>query len=72
MLDEVARVREAVAIFAHVSTEAISDRLLERWGWEPHTKMRGRHWVKRFYNGYAENDISRYLRDTSAQRGHKT
>ncbi len=61
MLDEVARQRQAVAIFAHVSTDAISDRLLLRWGWEPHAnKLRGRHWIKRFYDGYPIVDLDRY------------
>ncbi len=31
MLDEIARIREAVAIVAHISTTSISDRLLRRW-----------------------------------------
>jgi hypothetical protein len=62
LLDEVARLRQSVAILAHVSTEAISDRLLQRWGWEPHAgQLQGRHWIKRFYNGYPKVDIDRYL-----------
>jgi len=53
ILDEVARLRQCVAILAHVSNDAISDRLLTRWGWERHAlDMAGRHWIKRFYNGY--------------------
>ncbi|MGV3486536.1 MAG: hypothetical protein ACO1RT_19115, partial [Planctomycetaceae bacterium] len=62
VLDEVARLREAVAILAHVSTDAISDRLLLRWGWEPHaSNLDGRHWIKRFYNGYRPLDVERYV-----------
>ena len=62
LLDEVARLRQSVAILAHVSTEAISDRLLQRWGWEPHAgQLQGRHWIKRFYNGYPKVDIDRYF-----------
>lgn len=62
VLDEVARLREAVAILAHVSTDAISDRLLLRWGWEPHaSNLDGRHWIKRFYNGYRPLDVDRYV-----------
>lgn len=61
MLDEVARLRQAVAILAHVSTDAFSDRLLIRWGWQPHAqRMTGRHWIKRFYNGYPAVDVERY------------
>lgn len=62
LLDEVARLRQSVAILAHVSTEAISDRLLRRWGWEPHaSQMQGRHWIKRFYDGYPKVDLDRYM-----------
>jgi hypothetical protein len=61
ILDEIARLRGAVAILAHVSTDAISDRLLRRWGWEPHANhMAGRHWIKRFYDGYPTVDLNRY------------
>ena len=53
VLDELARLRRSVAIFAHVGTTAISDRLLLRWGWQQHAeKLTGRHWVKRFYDGH--------------------
>lgn len=62
MLDEVARLRGAVAIFAHVSTTKISDRLLMRLGWQRHLlSSSGRHWVKRFYDGYPDHDLHRYL-----------
>lgn len=56
VLDKVAELRRAQAIFAHVSTSAISDRLLVRWGWEPlGGESRGRQWVKRFYDGYPDH-----------------
>lgn len=59
VLDEIARLRRAIAIFAHVGTSAISDRLMLRWGWQPHaTKISGRHWIKRFYDGYAIQDLT--------------
>lgn len=55
VLDEIAQLRQSVAIFAHVSTSAISDRLLCRWGWEQHAaRLGGRHWIKRFYDGYPD------------------
>jgi hypothetical protein len=63
VLDEIAGIRGAVAIFAHISTTAVSDRLLLRYGWESHLHgTPGRHWVKRFYNGYPDTDIRPYLR----------
>lgn len=62
ILDEVARLRGAVAIFSHVSTTKISDRLLMRLGWQQHLLgSPGRHWVKRFYDGYPNHDVHRYL-----------
>ncbi len=52
-LDEVARIQSSLAIVAHVSTSSISDRLLTRWGWEQHClQWKGRHWIKRFYDGH--------------------
>ena len=62
VLDEIARIRKASAIVAHVSTESISDRLLNRLGWERHLQhWSGRHWIRRFYDGYPEPVIARYL-----------
>jgi len=66
ILDEVARLRGAVAIFAHVSTTGITDRLLRRLGWQRHLMGEpGRHWIKRFYDGYPDHDLHRYS-------GHQT
>jgi len=69
ILDEVAKLRRAVAILAHVSTDAITDRLLRRWGWEPHAgNLSGRHWIKRFYDGYHHVDLDRYHRNLNSQK----
>lgn len=58
VLDRIARLRQSVAIFAHVGTSAISDRLLCRWGWQQHAaRLGGRQWIKRFYDGYPEHSI---------------
>ena len=62
VLDEIARIRSASAIVAHVSTGTISDRLLSRLGWEQHLQnWSGRHWIKRFYDGYPASTLHRYL-----------
>jgi hypothetical protein len=54
-LDEVARLKRVDAIVCHVTNGRISDRLFERWGWQPHClKWRGRHYIKRFYGCYPE------------------
>ena len=55
LLDEVARLQAAHAIVADVSNARLSDRLLLRWGWQPHcTHWRGRHFIKRFYGTYPD------------------
>lgn len=67
MLDEIAKIRGATAIVAHVSTGTISDRLLSRLGWERHLEhWKGRHWIKRFYDGYPESTIARYMPEPKA------
>jgi hypothetical protein len=61
VLDEVARIRRASAIVAHVTNGKISDRLLSRLGWEQHVShWQGRHWIRRFYDGYPASTIGRY------------
>jgi len=62
VLDAIARQRRSLAILAHVSTSAITDRLLRRWGWEAHLPQQaGRHWIKRFYEGYPASRLADYL-----------
>jgi hypothetical protein len=62
VLDEIARLRGATAIVAHVSNHQISDRLLARLGWQQHLQhWQGRHWIRRFYDGYPESVLHRYL-----------
>lgn len=61
VLDEVARVRGASAIVAHVTNQNISDRLLSRLGWQRHMdQWSGRHWIRRFYDGYPDSALHRY------------
>jgi hypothetical protein len=61
LLNEIARIRGAQAIVAHVSNGKISDRLLQRHGWQPHMPdWDGRHWIRRFYDGYPESTLSRF------------
>lgn len=62
VLEEIARIRGACAIVAHISTASISDRFMERQGWERHLQhWSGRHWIRRFYDGYPEPRLHRYL-----------
>jgi len=67
ILSEIARTRNALAIVAHVSNGNISDRLLQRTGWERHlSSWKGRHWIRRFYDGYPDFVLDRYLADLSS------
>jgi hypothetical protein len=53
LLDEVARVKQSDAILCDVWNLNISDRLLARWGYEPHKPQRWhRNFIKRFYGEY--------------------
>jgi hypothetical protein len=53
LLDEVARVKQSDAILCDVWNLRISDRLLARWGYEPHKPQRWhRNFIKRFYGQY--------------------
>ncbi len=53
VLDEVARIKGSLAIVANVTNDKISDRVLSRWGWQPHClNWSGRHFIKRFYEKY--------------------
>ena len=54
-LDAIAQVRQSAAIVCHLSNSRLSDRLLRRWGWQPHCEhWHGRHFIKRFYGQYPE------------------
>jgi len=62
VLDEIARIRATSAIVAHVTNRNISDRLLRRHGWERHMEAwKGRHWIRRFYQGYPDSRVNRYV-----------
>lgn len=53
LLDEIARLQNVNAIVCNVTNDRLSDRLLARWGWEPHCpQWSGRHFIKRFYGTY--------------------
>jgi hypothetical protein len=52
-LDEIARIKRTDALLCDLSNQRISDRLMRRWGWEPHAPRRGhRNYIKRFYGEY--------------------
>ena len=62
VLHEIAKICGSQAIVAHVSNGKISDRFLERMGWQRHLEdWKGRHWIRRFYDGYPETNLARFV-----------
>ena len=55
ILDEIARLKQTDAIDCDAANLRISDRVLERFGWEPHRPSKWhRNFIKRFYGVYPE------------------
>ena len=53
MLDAIAQLKGTDALLCDAMNSRISDRLLARWGWEPHKPQRWhRNYIKRFYGNY--------------------
>lgn len=53
VLDEIARIKRTDAIVCEVNNPRISDRMLNRHGWEQHClDSGGRNFIKRFYGEY--------------------
>ena len=56
LLDEVARIKGADALLCDAWNARITDRLLARYGWQPHLESRWhRHFIKRFYGTYPQH-----------------
>ncbi|MGO9110992.1 MAG: hypothetical protein ACLP9L_17355 [Thermoguttaceae bacterium] len=53
-LDEIARLKKSDALLCDVGNWRISQRFMQRWGWEPHCPAAWwhRHFIKRFYGTY--------------------
>jgi hypothetical protein len=56
VMDEIARIKRSDALLCDAANRRISDRLLRRWGWEPHAQAwLHRNYIKRFYGSYPHN-----------------
>ena len=68
-LDEIARIKRSDALLCDLSNQRISDRLMRRWGWEPHAPRRGhRNYIKRFYGAYPRVQGSGFgVQDSAAE-----
>lgn len=54
-LDQIARLKGSDALLGEVTNWRISSGILERLGWEPHTRSRlRRNYIKRFYGQYPD------------------
>lgn len=52
-LDAVAAMKHTDAIVCDAANVRLSDRLMKRWGWEPHKPQRWhRNFIRRFYGEY--------------------
>jgi hypothetical protein len=61
VLDAVASAKRSDAILCDAWNRRISERLLARWGWEPHKPQRWhRNYIKRFYGVYPETPPAAY------------
>lgn len=57
-LDRIAKIKRTDALLCHVVNRSLSDRMMERVGWERHCPHRfGRHFIKRFYGKYPCADL---------------
>ncbi|MBI1247435.1 hypothetical protein GC197_06255 [bacterium] len=57
VLDWIAEVRRANAAVCELSNERISNRVMQRVGWQPHCEhLAGRHFIKRYYGEYPQHD----------------
>ncbi|HWA97273.1 MAG TPA: hypothetical protein VG713_02220 [Pirellulales bacterium] len=62
-LDQIAQLTDTYAIVCDVSNLRISDRLLARWGWQPHADhLAGRNFIKRFRSFSEARSDSRRVR----------
>jgi hypothetical protein len=68
MLDEIARLKQSDAIFCQATTMRISERAMQRWGWEPlGGRSVGRTFVKRFYGQHPRVSLEPLLAATTAR-----
>ncbi|REJ65930.1 MAG: hypothetical protein DWQ31_16265 [Planctomycetota bacterium] len=60
LVDEIAELKCSDALLCDVANSRISERLLVRWGWEPHAPaLWHRNFIKRFYGVYPTADLAR-------------
>ena len=69
-LDEVARLKQTDALLCDAANSRISDRLMCRFGWEPHKPQRWhRNYIKRFYGHYPDT-VAAQCEQVPVRRAH--
>lgn len=69
VLEEIAQIKQIDALLCDVANTRISDRLLARWGWEPHKPQRWhRNYIKRFYGEYPKRSPTMELETPALSR----
>lgn len=59
-LDQIAALKQVDALLCDASNQRISDRLLRRWGWEPHAPMPlARNYIKRLTQPFSWEALAR-------------
>jgi hypothetical protein len=52
VLDEIAQIKQSDAIVCDACNQRFSDRMMDRWGWQPLGSGLRRTFIKRFYGQY--------------------
>jgi hypothetical protein len=55
-LDEIARIKQSVAIVCEAANLRLNERIMRRYGWEQHTS-KPRNYIKRFYGSYPVKSV---------------
>jgi hypothetical protein len=59
-LETIAEIKQSDALLCEAWNTRISQRLMERWGWEPHCPSRWhRNFIRRFYGEYPSHATAR-------------
>ena len=54
-LDQIAEIKRSDALLCDASSQRLSERFLQRMGWEPHAPRWGhRNYIRRFYGVYPQ------------------
>lgn len=62
VLDHIAKIKNSDALLCELTYRRLSDRLMQRYGWQRHlVGKKRRHWIKRFYGKYPDTFLYQQL-----------